>query len=75
LDESLQPREGVGDAALVLLAELDGGKALLDHGHERLSLPGFERELERRFLTLGIGERVEAVLGTRRYCIAAPNPL
>jgi hypothetical protein len=33
---------------LVLFTELDGGKALLDHGHERLSLPGVERELERR---------------------------
>jgi catechol 2,3-dioxygenase-like lactoylglutathione lyase family enzyme len=28
LEESLQPREGVGDAALVLVAELDGGEAL-----------------------------------------------
>jgi dihydrofolate reductase len=33
LDELLQPREGVGEAAFVLVAELDGGKAPLDHCH------------------------------------------
>jgi hypothetical protein len=55
----VQPGEGVRKPALVLVAELGGGKAALGHGHERLSVPGLESELE-----LGVEERsVEARLG------------
>src|SRR4051794_18803483 len=59
LHESCEAGECVGKPTLVLVAQLGGGKASLGHGHERLALARFERELE-----LGVEARsVEACAG------------
>jgi hypothetical protein len=63
----------------MLVAELGGGKAPLRHGHERLCVPGLERELELRVKARSVqarfGRGEHEAVGALDYLEHVPVPV